>query len=68
MANFPGAHRKLLGAEKLDKAIVIAEVTKAGFVLEAEGDFLRDPADTMEVSSGDSKIPTDKFVLRFVKR
>jgi predicted methyltransferase len=53
---------------RIDRAIVIAEVTKAGFVLEAEGDFLRDPADTMEVSSGDSKIPTDKFVLRFVKR
>jgi len=53
---------------RIDRAIVIAEVTKAGFVLDAEGDFLRDPADTMEVSSGDSKIPTDKFVLRFVKR
>ena len=52
---------------RIDKAIVVAEVTKAGFVLEAEGNFLRDPADTLEVSSGDSKIPTDKFVLRFVK-
>jgi predicted methyltransferase len=53
---------------RIDRAIVVAEVTKAGFVLDAEGDFLRDPADTMEVSSGDSKVPTDKFVLRFVKR
>jgi predicted methyltransferase len=53
---------------RIDPAIVVAEVTKAGFVLEAEGDFLRDPADTREASSGDSKIPTDKFVLRFVKR
>jgi predicted methyltransferase len=53
---------------RIDSAIVIAEVTKAGFVLDAEGDFLRDPADTREASSGDSKIPTDKFVLRFVKR
>jgi len=53
---------------RIDRAIVVAEVTKAGFVLDAEGDFLRDPADTMEVSSGDSKIPTDKFALRFVKR
>jgi predicted methyltransferase len=52
---------------RIDQAIVIAEVRKAGFVLEAEGDFLRDPADTREVSSGDSKIPTDKFALRFVK-
>jgi predicted methyltransferase len=53
---------------RIDQAIVVAEVTRAGFVLEAQGDFLRDPADTLDVSSGDSKIPTDKFVLRFVKR
>ena len=52
---------------RIDQAIVVAEVKQAGFVLEAEGDFLRDPADTRQVSSGDSKIPTDKFALRFVK-
>jgi predicted methyltransferase len=52
---------------RIDQAIVVAEVRKAGFVLEAESDFLRDAADTREVSSGDSKIPTDKFALRFVK-
>ena len=53
---------------RIDQAIVVAEVTKAGFVLEAESDFLRDPLDTREESSGDAKIPTDKFALRFVKR
>jgi predicted methyltransferase len=52
---------------RIDPAIVIAEVTRAGFVLEAQGDFLRDPADTLDVSSGDSKIPTDKFALRFAR-
>jgi predicted methyltransferase len=52
---------------RIDEAIVQAEVKKAGFVLESEGNFLRDPADTREQSSGDSKIPTDKFALRFVK-
>jgi predicted methyltransferase len=52
---------------RIDQAIVVAEVTEAGFVLEAEGDFLRDPLDPRELSSGDSKIPTDKFALRFVK-
>jgi len=52
---------------RIDEAIVVAEVKKAGFVLEAESNFLRDPADTREQSSGDSKIPTDKFALRFVK-
>jgi predicted methyltransferase len=52
---------------RIDEAIVVAEVLKAGFVLEAESDFLRDPADTREESSGDAKIPTDKFALRFAK-
>ena len=52
---------------RIDEAIVLAEVKKAGFVLEFESDFLRDPADTREQSSGDAKIPTDKFALRFVK-
>ena len=52
---------------RIDEAIVLAEVRKAGFVLEAEGDFLRNPADTREQSSLGAKIPTDKFALRFVK-
>jgi predicted methyltransferase len=52
---------------RIDEAIVLAEVGKVGFVLEAESNFLRDPADTREESSGDAKIPTDKFALRFVK-
>jgi predicted methyltransferase len=52
---------------RIDEAIVLAEVRQAGFVLEAASDFLRDPADTRELSSGDSKVPTDKFALRFVK-
>ena len=60
-----------LGAAKtlhrIDQAIVVAEVTQAGFVLEAEGEFMRNPADNREVSSGDGRINTDKFVLRFVK-
>jgi len=52
---------------RIDQDIVLAEVRKAGFVLESVSDFLRDPADTREESSGDAKIPTDKFALRFVK-
>ncbi len=52
---------------RIDEAVVRAEVMKAGFVLEAESGFLRDPADAREVSSGDAKFPTDKFALRFVK-
>jgi predicted methyltransferase len=52
---------------RIDRDVVVAEVTQAGFVLDAEGEFLRNAADTREVSSGDGKIDTDKFALRFVK-
>jgi predicted methyltransferase len=52
---------------RIDEAVVVAEVKQAGFVLEAEGTFLRHPADTRAVSSGDGAILTDKFALRFVK-
>lgn len=52
---------------RIDEAVVLREVEQAGFVLEAEGDFLRDPADTREGSSLHPTVPTDKFALRFVK-
>jgi predicted methyltransferase len=52
---------------RIDEAVVLDEVRKAGFVLEAEGDFLRNPADPRDVSSNRPRIPTDKFALRFVK-
>lgn len=52
---------------RIDRDVVVAEVTQAGFVLEAEGQFLRNPSDTREISSGDGRINTDKFALRFVK-
>jgi predicted methyltransferase len=52
---------------RIDEAVVVAEMQQAGFVLEAEGAFLRNPADTRDTSSGDANLPTDKFALRFVK-
>lgn len=52
---------------RIDEAVVLDEVRKAGFVLEAEGDFLRNPADTRDEPSSNPKVPTDKFALRFVK-
>lgn len=52
---------------RIDEQVVRDEVAQAGFKLEAAGDFLRNRDDTREESSGDGKIPTDKFVLRFVK-
>ena len=53
--------------KSIDKAVVLAEVRQAGFVLDAESDFLRNPADPRDQTSADSKIPTDKFALRFAK-
>ena len=52
---------------RIDEAVVVAEVRSAGFVLEAEGSFLRNPADPRDVTSNSPPVPTDKFVLRFVK-
>jgi predicted methyltransferase len=52
---------------RIDEAVVLNEMRQAGFALEAESDFLRNRADPRDQTSADSKIPTDKFALRFVK-
>jgi len=52
---------------RIDEAVVLDEVRKAGFVLEAQGDFLRNPADPRDAPSSRPAVPTDKFALRFVK-
>jgi predicted methyltransferase len=52
---------------RIEKAAVIAEVQAAGFALESEGSFLRNPADPRDKTSNDSPFPTDRFALRFVK-
>lgn len=52
---------------RIDEAVVIAEIRQAGFVLDAEGAFLRNPADPRDQSSNQPVVPTDKFALRFVK-
>jgi predicted methyltransferase len=52
---------------RIDEDVVLAEVKQAGFVLDAEGTFLRNPGDPRNESSNQPKVPTDKFSLRFVK-
>ena len=52
---------------RIDEDVVLTEVRQAGFVLDAEGDFLRNRADPRDESSNQPKVPTDKFALRFVK-
>lgn len=52
---------------RIDKKVVVDEFQNAGFKLEQEGDFLRNPADPREQAFYGMKIPSDKFALRFVK-
>ena len=51
---------------RIEEAFVVAEVKRAGFVLDREGSFMRNAADKRDDSSAPPKA-TDKFVLRFVK-
>jgi predicted methyltransferase len=52
---------------RIDEAFVLAELQQAGFVIDAQGNFLRNAADTRVESSNEPKVPTDKFALRLVK-
>lgn len=54
---------------RIDIALVKAELAAAGFVLEAESDVLRNPADARTISVFDPAIngKTDQFVLKFRK-
>ena len=52
---------------RIDEAVVRNELRQAGFVLDAEGTFLRNPDDARTDPSGEPKVPTDKFALRFVR-
>ncbi len=52
---------------RIEEATLRHEVDAAGFRLEAESDFLRNPADPREESFFRMKKPTDRFALKFVK-
>lgn len=52
---------------RIDEKVVLDEFRQAGFQLEQSGDFLRNPSDPRDQAFFDMKIPTDKFVLRFIK-
>ena len=53
---------------RIDEDTVVDEVTRAGFRVEARGDFLRAPSDPREQPFFEMKgAPDDKFALRFVK-
>jgi len=50
---------------RIDKALVITEVTAAGFVLAGEGQMLRRPEDTRDFNVNKERNKDDRFVLRF---
>jgi predicted methyltransferase len=54
---------------RVNRDLVVREVSSAGFKLAAEGDFLRNSADDYGSPPSDEKVKghTDRFVLKFVK-
>ncbi|HEY8042157.1 MAG TPA: SAM-dependent methyltransferase [Polyangiaceae bacterium] len=55
---------------RIEESVVIDELQRAGFVLDAEADFLRHPEDPRDWSASDEAPPakrgtSDRFVLRF---
>lgn len=52
---------------RIEEAFLRAEVESAGFRLQADGQFLRNPADPRDRNTPESFQPKDEFVLRFVK-
>jgi len=52
---------------RIEEAVVLDEIQRAGFVLEQEATFLRNPDDPHEQAFFDMKTPTDRFALLFVR-
>lgn len=52
---------------RIDQAVVQQEFERAGFVLQQQSDFLRNPGDPREQAFFDMKTPTDRFALLFVR-
>lgn len=63
------AGEESVALHRIDEELVKRDVLAAGFVLEAEGDFLRNAGDdrTRQVMERDLNRATDQFVLRFRK-
>ncbi len=52
---------------RIDEAVVLGELQKAGFVLEERSPFLQDPTDPRTQAFWDRKEGTDRFALRLVR-
>ena len=56
-----------LALHRIDEKFVQDEMQQAGFKLESESNFLRNPADPREQPFFKMQIPSDQFALRFIK-
>lgn len=52
---------------RIEEKVVVDELQQAGFKLEKEGFFLKNPDDPRDQAFFKMAIPTDQFALRFVK-
>jgi len=52
---------------RIDEAVVLGELQRAGFVLEERSPFLQDPGDPRSQAFWDRKEGTDRFALRLVR-
>jgi len=52
---------------RIDEAVVKDEARQAGFVLDGEATFLRNPSDARDKPSTAAEQTSDKFLLRFVR-
>jgi len=66
-----GSHPSVVGksVHRIDPAVVIKDLTAAGFTLESKADILRNPSDDLENSVFDATIrwQSDRSVLKFRK-
>jgi predicted methyltransferase len=52
---------------RIEEIVVRKEIAAAGFKLVDSADFLRNPADSRDVTVFKTTVPNDEFVLKFVK-
>jgi predicted methyltransferase len=52
---------------RIDEALVRKEIEAAGFKFVADASFLRNPEDWRDTLIFKSEVPTDRFILKFVK-
>ncbi|HZO08453.1 MAG TPA: SAM-dependent methyltransferase [Myxococcota bacterium] len=57
---------------RIEESVLKSEIQKAGFVLDAEAEFMRNPADARDwnaspTAAGERRGTTDRFVLKFRK-